>query len=248
MTQADDPREDHRSLARSQLGRGDRPCRLANSSASRPSTAASSIGAITSSRCTNEEVYRGAEAGARRPSATTMSTPAPASAIRRPATACQPRSAPPPARRISSRSTQADVILVIGANPTDGHPVVRLADEEAAARRRQADRRRSARHRPGALAPHQGRLSSAAAARNQCGAGQRARPCRRHRRAGERSLCARTLRCRRVRNLGAVHRAGAEFAGGRWSSIPACRRPTCARRRGFTPAVKNARDLSTASA
>ena len=39
------------------LGRGDRPRRLASSSASRRSTAATAIGGITSSRCTNEETF-----------------------------------------------------------------------------------------------------------------------------------------------------------------------------------------------
>ena len=52
---------------------------------------------------------------------------------------------------------ECDIILVIGANPTDGHPGVRLAHEEAAARRRQADRRRSAQDRPRQVAAHPGR-------------------------------------------------------------------------------------------
>ncbi len=55
--QADDPRQDHRSLAGSQLGRGDQPRRLRSSSASRRSTVRLPIGGITSSRCTNEETY-----------------------------------------------------------------------------------------------------------------------------------------------------------------------------------------------
>ena len=55
--QADDPRQDHRSLARSVAGTRRSPMRARNSSASRPNTAASSIGGITSSRCTNEETF-----------------------------------------------------------------------------------------------------------------------------------------------------------------------------------------------
>ena len=55
--QADDPRQDHRSVARSELGRGDRATPRPSSSASRRSTASDSIGGITSSRCTNEETY-----------------------------------------------------------------------------------------------------------------------------------------------------------------------------------------------
>ena len=46
-----------RAVARGDLGRGDRPRRRASSSASRPSTAATAIGGITSSRCTNEETF-----------------------------------------------------------------------------------------------------------------------------------------------------------------------------------------------
>jgi formate dehydrogenase major subunit len=81
-----------------------------------------SIGGITSSRCTNEETYL-VQKLVRAASATTTSTPAPASAIRRPATAW------PDLRHLgrhagpSSRSSKSDVIMVIGANPTDAHPV-----------------------------------------------------------------------------------------------------------------------------
>ena len=44
-------------------------------------------------------------------------------------------SAPRPARRISTRSSRPTSIMVIGANPTDAPSGVRLAHEEAAARR-----------------------------------------------------------------------------------------------------------------
>ena len=43
---------------------------------------------------------------------------------------------------------EADVIVVIGANPTDAHPVFALADEAPAARGCRAHRRRPAPHRP----------------------------------------------------------------------------------------------------
>ncbi len=62
---------------------------------------------------------------------------------------------------------KADVIFVIGANPTDGHPGVRLADEAPPAPGREADRRRPAPHRPGAHAAHRGGASFEAAARHQ---------------------------------------------------------------------------------
>ena len=60
---------------------------------------------------------------------------------------------------------KSDVMFVIGANPTDGHPVFAFAHEAPAARGREAHRRRPARHRPGALAARPGRLPPAAAAR-----------------------------------------------------------------------------------
>ena len=59
---------------------------------------------------------------------------------------------------------------------------VRLAHEEAAARRRQADRDRSAPHRYRALRPCRGAASSAADARHQCRRADRDGPCDRHRR------------------------------------------------------------------
>ena len=64
---------------------------------------------------------------------------------------------------------EADVIVVIGANPTDGHPGVRVAHEAAPARRsrrttaRQAHRRRPATHRHRAFAARAGRPSPQAA-------------------------------------------------------------------------------------
>ena len=44
---------------------------------------------------------------------------------------------------------ETDVMLVIGANPTDAHPVFGSRHEKAHPRGCQGDRRRSARHRPG---------------------------------------------------------------------------------------------------
>ncbi len=44
---------------------------------------------------------------------------------------------------------QADVIMVIGANPTDGHPVFASRMKQRLRAGREADRRRSAPHRPG---------------------------------------------------------------------------------------------------
>ena len=81
---------------------------------------------------------------------------------------------------------------------------VRLSHEEAAAPGRQADHPRSAPHRPRAHAAYRGRLPSAAQARHQRRRGHLARPCRRHRRAGEREIRARALRLGRVPGLGRV--------------------------------------------
>ena len=55
--EADDPREDHRPVARSVVGRGDRLRGVANSSRIQAKYGRDSIGGITSSRCTNEETY-----------------------------------------------------------------------------------------------------------------------------------------------------------------------------------------------
>jgi formate dehydrogenase major subunit len=57
---------------------------------------------------------------------------------------------------------KADVIMVIGANPTDGHPVFASRMKRACARG-PADRGRPAPHRPGGIAAYPRRLSPAAA-------------------------------------------------------------------------------------
>ena len=57
VLQPDDARDDHRRVARGLLGRGDRLRRPPAARDPGQRTASSSIGAITSSRCTNEEVY-----------------------------------------------------------------------------------------------------------------------------------------------------------------------------------------------
>ena len=80
---------------------------------------------------------------------------------------------------------------------------VRLAHEEAAAPGREADRDRSAPHRPGAHRPHvEAAYHLPLHARHQCRGAQRPGPCHRHRRPGRRSLRARTLRLERVRRIG----------------------------------------------
>ncbi len=120
--EADDPRQDHRPVARGQLGRGDQP---------RRERVPPSAGQVRQGLDRRHHVDRAART--RRPtscrswsaprSATTTSTPARASAIRRPATASARPTARRPARRPSRSVEKADVIMVIGANPTDAHPV-----------------------------------------------------------------------------------------------------------------------------
>ena len=130
----DDPRQDHRSVARSVLGRGDRYAASEFKRIQAEIRHATAIGGITSSRCTNEETYPGAEADPRR-------------LRQQQRRHLRPRL--PFADRLRPRQTfgtsagtqdfdsveDTDVMMVIGANPTDGASGVRLAHEEAAARR-----------------------------------------------------------------------------------------------------------------
>ena len=81
------------------------------------------IGGITSSRCTNEETYlvqKLVRAGLRQQQCRYLRPRLPFADRLRPE---DRPSAPRPARRISIRVEQTDVVMIIGANPTDGHPV-----------------------------------------------------------------------------------------------------------------------------
>src|SRR6185503_13098043 len=80
---------------------------------------------------------------------------------------------------------QADVIMVVGANPTDGHPVFASRMKK---RLREADRRRSAPHRPGAHAACRGEPAPGAAAGHQRRGADRAGARDRHGAAGGRGL------------------------------------------------------------
>ena len=172
-----------------------------------------SIGGITSSRCTNEETFlvqKLVRAGFGNNNVDTC------------ARVCHsPTGYGLKTTFGTSAGTQdfdsvehSDVIIVIGANPTDGHPVFASRHEEAAAPGRQAHRHRSAPHRSRAHAARRGRLSPAAAPRHQRrgphGAGAR----HRHRGAGQRGLRARALRLGRVPGLGGVRRRAAQQPGG----------------------------------
>jgi formate dehydrogenase major subunit len=83
---------------------------------------AESVGVITSSRCTNEETFL-VQKLTRAALATTTPTPAPASAIRRPAMVWDQTFGTSAGTQDFDSVEQTDVVIVIGANPTDGHPV-----------------------------------------------------------------------------------------------------------------------------
>ena len=89
-----------------------------------------------------------------------------------------------------------------------------LSHEEAPARRRASHRHRSPPHRSGQEHAHQGRLSSRVEARNQCRGPQRVGACHRHRGPRERGVRPRPLRLRQFRVVGALRRRSASFARG----------------------------------
>ena len=119
-----------------------------------------SIGGITSSRCTNEEVFvvqKMIRAAFRNNNVDTC------------ARVChsptgyglsQTFGTSAGTQDFKSRRRASDVIVVIGANPDRRPSGLRLAHEEAPARGRQAHRHRSAPHRHRALAPHRGRSTT----------------------------------------------------------------------------------------
>jgi ferredoxin len=103
--QTDDPGEDQRSLARGVAGRRRWRTPRASSAASRKNTVATRS-APSSPAAAPTKKTTWCRSWCAPPSATTMSTPAPASAIRRPATASSRPWASRPARRPSSRSSR----------------------------------------------------------------------------------------------------------------------------------------------
>ncbi len=157
-------------------------------------------------------------------SATTTSTPAPGCATRPPATASSRRSARRPARRTSSRSTQADVIVVIGANPTDAHPVFASRMKRRLREGAKLDRGRPAPHRPGAHAARRGRAPPAARAGHQRRGRQRDGPRRRHRGPGRPARSSTSAA--RTSTSGRRSSPGRRTARRPPRRSPACRPPT----------------------
>ena len=122
VLQADGPRDDRGSVARGELGRGDRLHR-ARASRRSPRSTAPARSVASPRRAARTKRSTSSRRWSARPSARTTWTPAPGSATRRPATASRRRSGPPPGTQDFASVEHADVIMVIGANPTDGHPV-----------------------------------------------------------------------------------------------------------------------------
>ena len=124
-------------------------------------------------------------------------------------------------------------------------PGLRLADEAAAARGRAADRGRPAPHRPGAQPARRGGPPPAGAARLQRRLRQRDGPRDRHRGPPRRGVRARALRGRR--RLPRLHRRPVELARGDRPRRPASTPTSCARPPGCTPPAATPRS-TTASA
>ena len=143
ITQADDPRQDHRPLARSELGRGDRLRRQrvqAHPGEVRPRLdRRHHLVALHQRRD-----LPGAEAGARRlrqQQRRHLRARLPLADRLRPE---DRRSAPPPARRTSIRSTTPTSSWSSAPTRPTRHPVFASQHEAAPARGRPADRRRPA--------------------------------------------------------------------------------------------------------
>ena len=197
--------------------------RRANSSASRPDTAATSIGAITSSRCTNEEVFlvqKLVRAGFGNNNVDTC------------ARVCHSPTGYGLSQTFgTSAGTQdfksvdkSDVILVIGANPTDAHPVfasrMKRRLREGAKLIVVDPRRIDLVRTPHVEADYHLPLrpGTNVAVVNALAHVDRDRGSRR------RGLRARALRSRQFRILGAVHRRRAQFARGDGGELPASTR------------------------
>ena len=162
----DDAGEDHRRVARGRVGRGDRlrgaPLpRDPGRARRRARSAASPRRARPTKRSTSSSGW------CVRRSATTTSTPAPGSATPRPATASSRPSAPRPARRTSRSVDKCRRDGRDRRQPDRRAPGVRVADEAAAARGREAHRHRPAPDRPGAHPARRGAVPPAARAGHQ---------------------------------------------------------------------------------
>ena len=209
MLAPDDPRDDHRPVARGRRGtrRSRTPPRGCRTIQAEHGVGA--IGGITSSRCTNEEVYvvqKMVRAAFGNNNVDTC-----ARVCHSPTGYGLKQTFGTSAGTQDFQSVdQADVILVIGANPTDAHPVFASRMKRGCAQGAAADRRRPAPHRPGAHAARRGRPPPAAAPGHQRRRRQRDRPRRRDRGPGRPRVRRRALRAGRLRPRGRRSSAGPE--------------------------------------
>ena len=202
-----------------------------------------SIGAITSSRCTNEEVFliqKLVRAGFGNNNVDTC------------ARVCHSPTGYGLSKTFgTSAGTQdfksvdkADVIMVIGANPTDAHPVFASRMKKrlrAGARLIVVDPRRI----DLVKSPHvKADYPSAAAARRQCRARQRARPCRSSPKGSSmRPSCA-SVAISPISNPGRGSSPRSAIRRRRPRRFPASTRPNCAPPRGSMRPAAMARSIT----
>ena len=252
VLEADDARADHRRRGARSSGTRRSASSRAGSARSRPSTASGSIGGITSSRRTNEEVYvvqKMVRAAFGNNNVDTC-----ARVCHSPTGYGLKQTFGTSAGTQDFKSVdEADVIVVIGANPTDGHPVFASRMKQRLRAGRQADRHRPAPDRPGAHAAHRGAAPPAAGARHQ----RRRRSTRWRTSSSPRVWSTEDVRRRALRGLrrvGRVHRPPGEQPGGargdhrRPGRRPARRRAAVRRRRRTPRSTTASASPSTARA
>ena len=109
---------------------------------------------------------------------------------------------------------KADVVLIVGANPTDGHPVFASQLKRRLREGAKLIDRRSAPDRAGTHAAHRSGRAHAAAAGHQRRADECPGARRGHRGPGQGGLRRRALRAGAVRALEGLRRRGAQLPGG----------------------------------
>ena len=209
----DDPREDHRSLAGRLVGRGDQLRRQA-AQGNAAKYGRTSIGGITSSRTTKEEVYvvqRMVRAAFNNNNVDTC-----ARVCHSPTGYGLKQTFGESAGTQDFKSVdKTDVMLVIGANPTDAHPVFASRMKKRLREGAKLIVDRSAPHRPRALAACQGGLSPATSALDQRRDYERVRPRDRDREPDRPQVRQPALRAGRFLPLGRVHQTAGTFSRGR---------------------------------
>ncbi len=205
-----------------------------------------SVGGITSSRCTNEETYLVQKLV--RAALLTNNVDTCARVCHSPTGYGLKHTLGESAGTQAFTSVQkADVVVVIGANPTDGHPVF---GSQLKRRLRQGAKLIVIDPRAIDLVktPHiEAAYPPAAAPRHERRGHQRARPRHRHRGAREGRLRARALRDEVLAGMEGLHRRPAPCAGGDGGDHAACPPRRCATPRACTRPARTAPSI-TASA